>query len=76
MKYRDCSRAHATANASPSIGAYLCSAEDKNMEPARTMRHPVMQQSGRFDEHEAMFLEQEITYSFFSPVRAKAGRAF
>ena len=46
VKKRVCSKPHATARASPSIGAYLDSAPERKREPARTMRHPSSQQSG------------------------------
>ena len=51
VKYLVCSKLHATANASPSTGAYLCSADDRKRDPANVIFHPSMQHSGVLDAH-------------------------
>ena len=55
VKKRVCSSAHATAKASPSMGAYLCSAWWRNLEPQRVILQPDSQQLGSDCGHAQCF---------------------
>jgi hypothetical protein len=46
VKYFVCSRPQATTKASPSTGAYLCSAGDRKRDPASVTCHPPSQHTG------------------------------
>ena len=59
VKYLVCSKLHATARASPSIAAYLCSAPCRNRDPTRVTFHPFSQQPGNLDSHRQCFWERK-----------------
>ena len=59
VKYFVCSRPQATARASPSIAAYLSSAAVRKREPAKVIRHPPGQQSGRLAGHLQCFWKRK-----------------
>ena len=64
--YLVCSRPQATARASPSTGAYLCSADDKERDPARITRHPESQQFNIL----TVFPQEEVSVFSVGPIWA------
>lgn len=62
------SYAHAIARASPSIGAYHCSAERRKRDPAKVIFQPPSQQSGISDEQSQYFCRSQYPI----PVGAQA----